>query len=134
MRSIDVEQLYHSPAPTKNQANQYSSQYPSSEPRHSKMGEAFCVNLLMVLLTIRQQLCPNSFKWERIHPSPAGNYKFKVNNKSTRTRCEICSKLTVKTPKQRRCRSGVFIVNFKHISYFVLVFLLLTLNIFHTLF
>ena len=26
MRSIDVEQLYHSPAPTKNQANQYSSQ------------------------------------------------------------------------------------------------------------
>ena len=31
-------------------------------------------------------------------------------------RCEICSKLTVKTPKQRQwCRFGVFIVNFEHI-------------------
>ena len=40
--------------------------------------------------------------------------------------CEICSKLTVKTPERRR--SGVFIVNFDHISYIFLVFLLLTLN------
>ena len=32
-------------------------------------------------------------------------------------RCEICSKLTKKTPERRQwCRSGVFInVNFKHI-------------------
>ena len=30
---------------------------------------------------------------------PAGIYMFKVNNKNTRSRCEICSKLTVKTPK-----------------------------------
>ena len=30
---------------------------------------------------------------------PAGNYMFKVNNKNTRTRCEICSKLTIKTPE-----------------------------------
>ena len=28
---------------------------------------------------------------------PAGNYMFKVNNKNTRTRCEIYSELTVKT-------------------------------------
>ena len=28
---------------------------------------------------------------------PAGIYQFKVNNKNTRTRCEICSKLTIKT-------------------------------------
>ena len=27
----------------------------------------------------------------------AGNYMFKVNNRNTRTRCEICSKLTMKT-------------------------------------
>ena len=27
---------------------------------------------------------------------PAGNYMFKVNNRNTRTRCEICSKLTIK--------------------------------------
>ena len=26
---------------------------------------------------------------------------FKVNNRNTRKRCEICSKLTIKTPKQR---------------------------------
>ena len=27
---------------------------------------------------------------------PAGNYMFKVKNRNTRTRCEICSKLTIK--------------------------------------
>ena len=43
---------------------------------------------------------------------------FKVNSRNTRTRCEICSKLTIKTPERR----------------VVLVFLLLTLNIFHILF
>ena len=31
----------------------------------------------------------------------AGNYMFKVNNRNTRTRCEICSKLTIKTPERR---------------------------------
>ena len=45
---------------------------------------------------------------------PAGIYLFKVNSRNTRTRCEICS--------------GVFIVNFEHISHLVLVLLLLTLN------
>ena len=45
-----------------------------------------------------------------------------------RTRCEICSKLTIKTPERRYWRrSGVF-VNFEHISQLVLVFLLLTLS------
>ena len=32
---------------------------------------------------------------------PAGNYMFKVNNRNTRARCEICSKLTIKTPERR---------------------------------
>ena len=41
---------------------------------------------------------------------PVGIYLLKVNNRNTRT----------------RCRSGVFIVNFEHISHLVLVFLLLT--------
>ena len=35
------------------------------------------------------------------HTYPAGNYMFKVNNRNTRTRCEICSKLTIKTPERR---------------------------------
>ena len=61
--------------------------------------------------------------------SPPGNYMFRVNNRNTRTRCEICSKLTIKTPQQRHWRrSGVFNVNFEHISHLVLVLLLLTLN------
>ena len=45
--------------------------------------------------------------------NPAGNYMFKVTNKNTRARCEICSKLTIKTPERRHWRrSDVFIVNF----------------------
>ena len=60
---------------------------------------------------------------------PPGICLLKVNNRNTRTRCEICSKLTIKTPGRRHWRrSGVFIVNFEHISHLVLVFLLLTLN------
>ena len=58
---------------------------------------------------------------------PAGNYMFKVNNRNTRTRCEIFSKLKVKLPGIWR-RSGIFIVNFEYILRFVLVFLLLTLS------
>ena len=60
--------------------------------------------------------------------NPVGNYMFKVNNRNTRARCEICSKLTIKTPERRYWCSGVFIVNFEHILHVVLVFLLLTLS------
>ena len=56
---------------------------------------------------------------------PAGNYMFKVNNRNTRTRCEICSKLAIKIPERRHwLRSDVFIVNFEHISQLVPVFLI----------
>ena len=61
--------------------------------------------------------------------NPAGIYLLKVNNKNTRARCETCSKLAIETPERRHWRhSGVFIVNFEHISDLALVFLLLTLN------
>ena len=43
------------------------------------------------------------------HECPAGIYLLKVNNRNTR-------------------RSGIFVVNFEHISHIVLVFQLLTLN------
>ena len=61
---------------------------------------------------------------------PEGIYLFKVNNRNTRTRCEISPKLTTKTPERplQWGRSGVFIVNFKHIWQLFLVFLFLTLN------
>ena len=41
---------------------------------------------------------------------PANIYLFKVNNKNTRKMCEICSKLTIKTPEWRR--------NFEHFHTF----------------
>ena len=51
-----------------------------------------------------------------LNDNPVGNNIFKVNNRNTRTRCKICSKLTIKTPEIRHwCRSGVFIVNFEHV-------------------
>ena len=60
---------------------------------------------------------------------PAGIYLLKVNNRNTKTRFEICPKLTIMTPDRRHWRrSGVFIVNFEYILHFVLVFLLLTLS------
>ena len=82
---------------------------------------------------------------------------FKVNNRNTRKRYEICSKLIIKTaersltcsrsiikalekgeifskltrktPELRQGRFAVFfIIKFEHISYLFLVFILLTLN------
>ena len=54
---------------------------------------------------------------------------FKVNSGNTRTRSKRCSKLSIKTPERHDWRrSGVFIVNFEHISDLVLVFQLLTLS------
>ena len=35
-----------------------------------------------------------------LNTPPTGNYMFKVNNRNTRKKCEICSKLTIKTPEQ----------------------------------
>ena len=80
--------------------------------------------------TLARKLKLKKQKGEIRHLSdPAGNYILKVNNRNTRARCEIYSKLTIKTPERRHWRrSGVFIVNFEHISELVLVFLLLTLS------
>ena len=54
---------------------------------------------------------------------PDGIYLLKVSNRSIRIWCEICSKLSIKTPERH-----LAFVNFEHISHLVLVFLLLTLN------
>ena len=44
----------------------------------------------------------------------------KIRNKKTRTRGEICSKLTIKTPERRRCScSGIFFCQLKHISHVI---------------
>ena len=50
---------------------------------------------------------------------------FKVNNRNTRKRYEMCSKLTITTPEGRQSpRSDVFIVNFEANPHHALVFLL----------
>ena len=62
----------------------------------------------------------------QISPFPANIYLFKVSNRNIRKRCEICSKLTIKAPKQ--CHSScsdVFIVIFEHISHNSFLFILL---------
>ena len=69
--------------------------------------------------------------------NPVNIYLFKVNNRNPRKGCEICSKLTIKTPEQRQwSRLDVFIVNFKHIAHFFLLFLsfILLINLFIYLF
>ena len=57
-----------------------------------------------------------------VNTFPANMYLFKVNNRNTRERCEICSNLTINTSElcHWRCHwrcSGVFIVNFEDISH-----------------
>ena len=66
-------------------------------------------------------ICYQFFK--RIAPGTTD--LLKVNNRNTRTRCKICSKLTIKTTRRR---SGVLIINFEYFSHLFLVFLLITLN------
>ena len=65
----------------------------------------------------------------KLYSHPAGIYLFKVNNRNTRTRCEIYPELTIKTPERRQWRrSGVSIVNFELLSHLALVVLLLIMN------
>ena len=45
--------------------------------------------------------------------NPARIYLLKVNNRNTRTWCEICSKLTIKIPERRQWTP---IVNFEHVT------------------
>ena len=59
--------------------------------------------------------------------SPACIYSSNVNNENARTVCEICSKLTIRTPERRR-HFGVFDVYSEQISLIVLIISLLTFN------
>ena len=74
------------------------------------------IGLVFLLLTLNRYL-PIGFEYWTAN-FPPNIYQFKVNNRNTRKKCEICSKLTIKTPKRRHWhRSGVFVVNFEHISH-----------------
>ena len=47
----------------------------------------------------------------------AGVYLLKVSNRNIKTKCEISSKLRIKTPERRH----VVVVNFEYISHLVLI-------------
>ena len=47
---------------------------------------------------------------------PAGSYMSKVKNRNTKTRCQICSKLTIKIPCYSTPCSSVSIVNFEQLN------------------
>ena len=85
---------------------------------------ASCIYVQFVYMAIR-----NLRKKIKFWNYPVNISLFKVNRRNARKMCVICSKLTIKTPERRQwlC-SGVFIVNFEHISQLFLVFLRLTLN------
>ena len=57
--------------------------------------------------------------WINTRATTAGIYFLKVNNRSFRTRCEIRSKLTIKTTERRQAFftpfSSLSIVNFEHV-------------------
>ena len=60
---------------------------------------------------------------------PANIYLSEINHVNNKSICNICSKLTIKTPEWRHWRrSGIFIVISQNVSHMVLVFPLLTLN------
>ena len=66
--------------------------------------------------------------------NPSGIYLLEVNIRNTRTRCELCSKLTIKIPERRHDVVLVsLLITLKHISHLVLVFILnivhITLNV-----
>ena len=78
--------------------------------------QSFCCNFSTIQTTItRDTLLAKPYNWS----IKANIYLLKVNNINTRKTCEICSKLTKETPEW--CLD-------------VLVSLLLTFNISHTLF
>ena len=88
--------------------------------------DAFFIRLMYILVSEKNKLNDiktfpvfpfyTSWKHQKILPDPAGIYLLKVKNRNSGTRCEICLKLTIKTPERR-------------VSHLVLVFLLLTLNV-----
>ena len=60
--------------------------------------------IIMIILNYLNLMMINAY--------PAGIYQLEVKNKNTRTRCEICLKLTIKIQEERRRRFDAFIINF----------------------
>ena len=57
---------------------------------------------------------------------PSQHLLVQSNSRNTRKKCEICSKLTIKTPERRHWHSSTVLIvcyNFEHISHLFLVLL-----------
>ena len=81
----------------------------------------------MVFLFCVMELKASIILCFRKHDSiyPTNIYLFIFDNRNTRKKCEIRSKLTIKTPERRQWRrSGVLIFDFEHISQFFVMFLM----------
>ena len=77
-----------------------------------KLSVELCVKRIVACISAIQIL--KTWPKAYVCNKPAGIYLLKVNNENTRTMCEICSKLTNKTPQRCQWRhSAVFIVNFE---------------------
>ena len=63
-------------------------------------------------------------------PTTVSIYLFKVNNRNTRKKLEICLRLTIKKTVvgSQQHRLGFFVNNFGHVLYFALLFSLLILS------
>ena len=58
---------------------------------------------VLVLMSTKEVIVPivRKFSFASLRSFLAAKHLFKVNNKNTRTRCEIYSKLAIKTPERR---------------------------------
>ena len=91
------------------------------------MSTAYIHSIYVLCPAVSSKLTINLPKRNQWHPTAQPAFTCSKLITNTRTRCEICSNLTIKIPERSQWRcSGVFIVNFEHISHLVL---LLTLNI-----
>ena len=84
------------------------------------------VDLLQILKFLEIWLS-GLIRLSKLQKLPSRHLPLKVNNRNTRTRCEICSKLTIKTPERRQrhhtyftpssisSSSCIFISNVEHV-------------------
>ena len=78
------------------------------------------MSVLYVILELANLCFISSLLYSACGNVSAGNYMFKVNNRKTRTRCAISSRLTTKTIERRRYQ---FLISFSFLFsfYFILV-------------
>ena len=81
--------------------------------------DKFCIQCLMKNQIIKFFFIKD-YQFLVANINAASIYFFEIN-KGNKKLCEICSKLTIKKSPEHYRRSGIFIVNFKHISQIHLV-------------